>query len=227
MTKPPIEKLERNEYGLLKNIDYIYNEFGRIDYRAMLPKKYLVPNAKKTVETDISKLKDDELLILLGGIRFLAEIRGYTTVKTKIIPCGAEYVAATVDITFIGNYETNNREITFPGSSDAHPYNTGGFAKSFLASIAENRAFARAVRNFLRIEIVSEEEISEIPKAEPKDEIYLELQDELNKKKLTFDFIKTMLKEEGFAGEDKILTIDDIPKFKVTGLLKKIKKFKN
>ncbi len=38
--------------------------------------------------------------------------------------------------------------------------NTDGFGSIYLAAIAENRSFCRAVRNFLKINIVAKEEIA-------------------------------------------------------------------
>ena len=63
-------------------------------------------------------------------------------------------------ITWAGNYETEGEEIYFEGTADAGLNNTEGFGQIYLAAIAENRAFCRAVRNFLKINIVAKEEIA-------------------------------------------------------------------
>ena len=63
-------------------------------------------------------------------------------------------------ITWTGNYETEGEEIYFEGTADAGLNNTEGFGQIYLAAIAENRAFCRAVRNFLKINIVAKEEIA-------------------------------------------------------------------
>jgi len=76
MNKPPTI-VKRNEYGLLedKNINYIFNEDGSVNWRKMIKPEFLVANRDRTDETDISKLEDNELIILLGGLKDLANIR--------------------------------------------------------------------------------------------------------------------------------------------------------
>ena len=74
----PNETPERDEYGLLPEslAEYVYDEGGSIDWRKMVKQQYLVSNRSRTSETDVSKLDDKDLLILLGGIKELAQIRG-------------------------------------------------------------------------------------------------------------------------------------------------------
>ena len=109
----PPKLVTRNQYGLLDNINYIYHEDGTINWRKMVKTEYLVPNRQKTQETDVSKLEDRELLILLGGIKELAQIRGYTKVEYKVVAASENYFATSCKITWIPNYETNEREIVF------------------------------------------------------------------------------------------------------------------
>ena len=117
----------------------------------------MVPNRDRTNQTDVSKLKDHELIILLGGIKELAQIRGYTDVSYEVVSPSPEYVIATCKITWTPNYETEGKEVSFlPGML---PHNTNEFGQIFLAACAENRAFVRCVRNFLRINVVSKEEL--------------------------------------------------------------------
>ena len=122
--------------------------------------KWLVPNRDKTDVTDVSKLKDTELIILLGGIKELAQIRGYTDLTYEVNCPSPDYVVATCKITWIPNYETENKPVTFSAIGDASMSNTSDFARNYLAATAENRAFVRCVRSFLRINIVGGDELA-------------------------------------------------------------------
>jgi hypothetical protein len=133
----------------------------------MINKEYLVPNRdafknQKDVnlkEIDISTLADNQLLILLAGIKELAQIRGYTDVNYEVIQAQPDYVAVKCTINWIASYETSEKEVSFSALADAHLDNTKDFAKNFLMAIAENRAFIRAVRSFLKINIVGNDEM--------------------------------------------------------------------
>ena len=159
-----LKKIKRDENGLITggSVDYVFNENGFIDWRKMIKTEYLVPNLQKTSETDVTKLKDTELIILLGGIKELAQVRGYTDVRYDVKAPSPDYVVAVCSITFTPNYETEGKEVTFSAIGDAHPNNTAGFGQAFLAACAENRAFVRCVRNFLRVSIVANEELKKM-----------------------------------------------------------------
>lgn len=135
-TQKPPNIIKRNIYGLLENanINYIYNEDGTINWRKMVKQEYLVPNRQKTQETDVSKLEDKDLLILLGGIKELAQIRGYTNLEYKVVSASENYFATSCRITWIPNYETNGKEIIFEALADASCSNTKSFARFFFSS---------------------------------------------------------------------------------------------
>ena len=59
-------------------MDYIYDEDGFVNWRKMIKSDYLVPNKDRTSQTDVTKLKDHQVLILLQGIKELAQIRVIT-----------------------------------------------------------------------------------------------------------------------------------------------------
>ena len=65
-----IKTIKRDKDGLLPDTDYIFNKDGLIDWRKMIKTEHLVPNKDKTSETDVTKLKDYQLIILLAGIYF-------------------------------------------------------------------------------------------------------------------------------------------------------------
>jgi hypothetical protein len=160
---PP--KIVRNEFGLLDGIDYKYSDDGFIDWKATIPPAHLFPNkdrfiaAKKEIPKTIEGLKDEEILIKISGLKWAARIRGYKSVEFIMDHIGEEKCVARCKIKWLGNYETQMQEVDFEDVASTNYHNCDGFAKMFLESIAANRAFSRCVRNFLNINIVSEEEL--------------------------------------------------------------------
>ena len=222
----------RNKYGLLENVDinYIYNEDGTIHWRKMVKQEYLVPNRQKTQETDVSKLEDKDLLILLGGIKELAQIRGYTRVEYKVVAASETYFATSCKITWSPNYETDGREIVFEALADATASNTKSFARFFLAAIAENRAFVRCVLNFLKINIVSQEELGDAKliyegpsSQENPTSPHALLEKVMKDKNISFDQLKKKLIKDKFENAENISTILDISKSKIFELIERIK----
>jgi hypothetical protein len=231
------EKLSRNTSGLLENppIDYVFNEDGSVDWRKMVRKEYLVPNKQKTNETDVSLLEDRDLLILLGGIKELAQIRGFNSVSYEVVAASQEYFATSCIISWSPNYETDNKSVIFSALADAHQDNTYSFASNFLAATAENRAFVRCVRNFLKVNIVGQEEMgggkqafsqSSTKPSSPKtdsDPTSL-LQKVMDTKGVSFDMVKTRLLDEDFPKADSFQSAKDIPKTKTFELIARLKK---
>lgn len=228
----PPKVFRRNKYGLLENdnITYQFNEDGTINWRKMVKPEYLVPNRQKTQETDVSKLEDKDLLILLGGIKELAQIRGFAGVEYKVITATDNYFATSCRIVWIPNYETENRPIVFEALADATTNNTKSFARFFLAAIAENRAFVRCVRNFLKINIVSQEELGDAKLIDDSNSINENptspvslLEKVMKEKNVTFEQLKKkLLKEE----DQEINSINEISKVKIFELIDRIKKIK-
>lgn len=159
------ESFQRNEHGLLKNIQYIFNEDGSVNWRAMIKDEHLFPNKswfqlrKKDCPRSIEGLADHQLLIKLSGIKELARLRGFTNVHYDTVKCEDHHVAVSCRISFIPNYETSNELVSFEDMANATVDNTNSFAKKFLETIACNRAFVRCVRNFLNVHIVGDDEI--------------------------------------------------------------------
>tara|TARA_Y100000310_G_C20630670_1_gene788461 strand:+ start:61 stop:768 length:708 start_codon:yes stop_codon:yes gene_type:complete len=229
-----LKKIKRDANGLITgaSVKYQYDENGLIDWRRMVKSEHLVPNRQRTSETDVSKLEDNQLIILLGGIKELAQIRGYTDVHYDVHSPSPDYVVATCSITWIPNYETEDKGVTFSGIGDASPNNTQSFAKFFLGPIAENRAFVRCVRNFLRINIVGQEElpgtklaVTAEPEENQADPVSL-LKSVMKDKGVTFDKLKVKLVNENYEKVNSVNTLDDIPKVKIFELIERIKKIK-
>ena len=228
----PPKTFERNGSGLLQDssVEYVFTDDGMIDWRKMVKTEYLVSNRDRTSVTDVTKLQDRDLLILLGGIKELAQIRGYKNVSYTVTSPSSDYVVAVCTITWIPNYETENKEIVFSAIGDASPNNTKSFAKHFLGPIAENRAFVRCVRNFLRIHIVSQEEMGNTKLGNSSEE----QEDAVNpralltklmkEKNISFESVLQKLKKENYEDIDKISSIDKIPVSKCFQLIERIKK---
>jgi hypothetical protein len=225
--------LKRTDNGLIDGVDYVFNDDNTIDWRAMVKAEHLVPDRNKTSETDVTKLPDTQLIILLGGIKELAQIRGYTSVKYALKCPSPEYVVTTCTIDWIPNYETEGQAVTFSAIGDASLNNTNSFAKNFLGPIAENRAFVRCVRSFLKINIVGKEELvgdtftrqTGIPEESEGGALsppYNLLEAAMKTKNVTLKNVIGRLAQEGY--EKKIKELEDIPKVKVFELIERIKK---
>jgi len=234
-TSTPPKLIVRNEHGLIVSdtIKYIYTPEGSIDWGKLINPKFLVPNKQnfernnKPVPKSIEGLEDKDLLILLGGIKELAQIRGYSSVNHTVSSPAIDYVASVCSICWIPNFETEGISVTFSAIGDASPFNTSSFGKNFLGPIAENRAFVRAVRNFLKINIVSQEEIPNTGVSSEAESIDVSgdlLTSVMLANGVTFEKLKAKLVEEKFDGADSLTSVYQIPKFKQFELIERIKK---
>ena len=225
--KTSVKKIVRDENGLITQpkVEYIFTEEGSIDWRKMIKKEHLVPNKERTKETDISKLEDNKLLILLLGIKELAQVRGYTDVRHEVSCPSSDYVVSVCSIKWIPNYETEDKEVVFSAIGDASPRNTTNFTKNFLGPMAENRAFVRCVRNFLKIGIVADQEVSDQVSENTADPAKL-LEEVMREKKINFENVKKRLVDEGFNKAESFSSVSDIPKSKIFELIERLKKVK-
>lgn len=229
INKPP-HVFIRNKYGLIEDetVTYHFNEDGTVNWRKMIKTEFLVANRDRTDETDISKLEDNELIILLGGLKDLANIRGYQSVTYDIHEASPEYVCASCTITWIGNYETGQGEpVVFESVADAGIKNTEGFGQMYLAAIAENRAFCRAVRNFLRINIVAKEEIKNVKISKPNPtknsaSPHIFLTNLMEEKKVNFASIRDKMVKEAVKGADGWGSVKDIPRIKMFEIIERM-----
>ena len=166
----PLVIRKRNEYGLLENVDYVFKEDGKVDWRKMIPSEFLVFNrekkdqiesqyGKKLDEISVTEVEDKYLLILLFGIRYLASLRGFYSIRPRVDHSSDTKAVVSTNIDWIANNDTEMRAESYGDVAAATPENTNGFGRLFLESIAANRAFVRAVRNYLEINIVGADEI--------------------------------------------------------------------
>jgi hypothetical protein len=236
--KDTVNKFKRDANGLLECVDYKFNEDNTINWRSMINKEYLVPNRdsfknQKDInlkEVDVSTLADNQLLILLAGIKELAQIRGYTNVNYEVIQAQPDYVAVKCTINWISNYETNMQEVSFSALADAHLDNTKDFAKNFLMAIAENRAFIRCVRSFLKINIVGNDEMGKTThvdaEVEPNTSITQPvalLQKTMEEHGISFEQIKERAVQKKMDNADSWTKIEDISPLSMFTIISGIK----
>ena len=241
--KETVNKFKRDVNGLLECVDYIFNQDNTINWRSMINKEYLVPNRdafknQKDVnlkEIDISTLADNQLLILLAGIKEFAQIRGYSNVSYDVIQAQPDYVAVKCTIDWIPNYETGMTSVSFSALADAHLDNTKDFAKNFLMAIAENRAFIRAVRSFLKINIVGNDEMGKTTHVdidiEPNTSITQPvalLEKTMEEYNISFEQIKERAIQKNMEGANEWSNIKDISPLAMFTIISGIKnKIKN
>ena len=238
----PPKTVKRNEHGLLEGVKYSYQEDGLSDWRKMVKNDHIVPNRDNTSETDVTKLKDKDLIILLAGLKDVAQTRGIKSVKYDIVTASPEYVCMKCGITWAGNYETDGEDVYFEGTADAGLNNTEGFGQIYLAAIAENRAFCRAVRNFLKINIVAKEEIApskgkqaasgkvSIPSAVFSSQSSVSMSPDsflltiLKENGITFEQVKTKMIAEKTDDAKKWNSVKDIPRLTAFEIIDRIQK---
>lgn len=230
---PVVKKIYgRGENGLLINKGYLFTQDGLVDYRKMLTSEHISPN-KNTAngETDITKLSDSQLIILLSGLRYLAQLRGFTNVDYQVLESNPSYCCVKCTITWIPNYETDGRVVVTSSLADASKENTGdSFSSLYLAAIAENRAFARCVRQFLRISIVSDEELKQSNQTTTPENSSPTSSDPvtfiknlIKDTQITFKSIKDKCISENKDGANEWKDFDDIPKAILFEFIERIK----
>lgn len=164
-SSPPWERFKRDENGLLVSVEHIFKEDGSVDWRAMIPEEYIFINEgffaknETPVPTSIEGLSDEALIISLAGLKELLKIRGMLSRETKVVKADKDHVVCTCKLTFMPNYETCGREVVYEEVANASAFNVDPHFGMFLETIAANRAFARAIRNALRIDIVGDAEL--------------------------------------------------------------------
>lgn len=225
------------------------------EWRDKINPIYFVPNKTKTKETDITKLKDSEKLVLLQGLKEVAALRGFKSVNYDVIKSERDYVCVKCTIhwiplqdekmveeqnkirefplptdcqRFFFNAEIAYSDKVFSALADAHADNVEGMAQKFLTTTAENRAFSRCVRNFLRIDVVSDSEIdkttdekNENMMPSPKDILKKALED---KGKTFLDILEILKSKKIDTSNYK--NVDDLENGHILSIMTEIKRKK-
>lgn len=234
--------MKRLENNLIEGIEYKYDKYGKIDWRKLIPVEYLYVNSqnkdriekkygKPYNEIKVEDAEDKDLVITLGGIRYLLDLVGYTTIHSDIHVANTEYAAVTCSINFLGNPDTNGQQVHYSANACAHHNNTENFAKLYLVEMASNRALCRAVRGFCNINIVSREEIqgagnnnqeSELKPQENNNVLLNKLQELMKLKNKTFEDVR----KKFCPNDDNIKELKDIPPDKMLSAIELLKKLK-
>ena len=234
---PPIQ-FDRDENGLLKHIQYKFTPDGFVDWRGMVLSEHLYLKSdkkeklekkynKKFEEISVDEAEDTDLIISLPGIKRLASLRGFSSVRYRPVAAKNDFVASICSIRWIPNFETELKEVEFESMANASLENCNEMTKNYLVETAENRAFARAVRNFLKISIVSREELANAgtpPVSETKkikaNDLLISV---MNQKDMTFEKLKAKMINAKMKDADKYNSIDEIPSNLVFEILERMK----
>lgn len=227
--------IEFDDQGLRKNFTYEFLESGLVNWRKMIPDEHILLNREKFLKKENpidvdslskeefvelkAKAREDDLIIKLTGYRELAALRGFTSVEEKVVYSSPEFVSVECKIVWTPNYETGMQPVTYTGTADAHVGNCAkDFGANYLTAIASNRAFGRAVRNFLRVYIVTQDEIAFEKPEEATTSISAgpasALEDKIGKLGMTFDEFKEKLskvEEHDFTGAEAWKSPKDVP----------------
>lgn len=235
-----IKNLDRNNNGLIEGIEYVFNEKGMISWKDMVSPEFLYVNPdikrRKKIEEKYNKqyseihpiddkVEDQDLIIMLGGLKELLKIRGYKNVKYNVVHASLDYAAVSCVIDFIGNYETEGKDISFSENACAHQGNTTNFAQNYLLEIATNRALARCIRNFLNINIVSKEELGAMIAPQEEDSKIIAPNPHVVLNKLVTDRSLSVsdLKKLIDKPNESWNSIEDIPKSQAFAIIVKLK----
>lgn len=227
--------LQRNSWGLPHNIAYEVDDLGFINYRKLIPQEFLVPNRQIFQKKDmlvpktVEGLDDNQILVLLAGWRWLARVRGFKSVTHQVLSASDDVVVSMTTVCWRGNYETNHEDICFSALATASVNNTTGFGQYYLAEMAENRGFSRAVRGFLNISLVGADEVADIKEKQTVQEFKLTephgvLQKKLEERGKPFDKFKAEWIKLGHEEAEEWNSIGDIPIKDVWVILEMIKK---
>lgn len=238
MSENQIKKIERDENGLVKGIDYVFDEHGYVDWRRTLPKKFFYVKDENYQHEDIDKVPDSKLLINLDGIKWLAKIRGCEYIKYPVVESSTDFCTAVCEIKWIPNFETEDRSVIHSSIGYSTLDNTDDFMSPYLGPDAENKAFIRAVRTFLRINVCGKEEIGGInthKKAKVKKEAKNEygssnvtelILDCMNKLNIDFTTVLNQLKKDGETFEKDPQNINELHSMKPTLSMKLLSRMK-
>ncbi len=247
---PQLKQIKRNEMGLIEGVEYKFTEEGMVDWRAMIPEKFLYVNndtkrkdkiekkyKKPFDQIDIikDKVEDVDLVQLLGAAKYLLKLRGFTEVISIPNECSEQYASVNCSIKFIPNFESEGQSQIYTENACAHQNNTNSFTRHYLVEMATNRALCRCVRSYLGISIVSKEELgasteessqqdtNSFANANRQDAILIDIMD---KKKVMFDphIIEKLKKENKYKLEYK--SVSDLPADIKFDLIDRLKQFK-
>lgn len=216
-------RLSFDDRGLRTGIVYKYTPDGFVDWLEMVEKSEVVPfkenfvRRKMETPSSIEGLDWKDCLILLMGFKKLARLRGYTSIRFNTIQASLEYVDIECVIEWLPNYETGGHAVVSAGKGDASIHSCDSFTKYYLSAMAENRAFVRAVKNFLNIPVHGRDEIGVTPEeagkknSDIKTSPHTLLGDMMQGKGITFERLKEKLVKDNIGTPADYKSLSDIP----------------
>jgi hypothetical protein len=164
------QRLRRDEDGLIIGYPYKYTPDGRIDWRALVDRRFLFvidtkrdavtkAQGKPIDECDLSLVDERWLRIKQGGFNQLLNLRGYSRLEYHSLSATDTKAAVVCVIELIGNYETQGYPVVASAIASACTRSMNVQFMPYLETFAENRAFARCVKRALQLNILSEDEI--------------------------------------------------------------------
>tara|TARA_R110000772_G_scaffold249530_3_gene364032 strand:- start:19733 stop:20542 length:810 start_codon:yes stop_codon:yes gene_type:complete len=236
-----------------KKADLPKDDNGQIDWESLIPDKEFYVNDeaftiyKKPIPNSTEGLKPYQKIVKLNGLKYIASLRGIADLDLQFVKAEADLVVVKYTIYWrdLQNGMESNVSI---GTAGVHFQNVDGdIGQRYMVETAENRAFARAIRNGLRIGSVCKEEISkrreeirgskkdsnqnesqneETPNEAPYPSPQVMLENLLNKyeKKITFDQIKEILIKEDKDGAASVNKPKDISDSVCFELIERINK---
>jgi hypothetical protein len=215
--------LNFNLRGLREGIQYKYTNDGFVDWLEMVDKSEIVPfkenfiKRKMEAPSSIEGLDYKDCLILLMGFKKLARLRGYTSIRFNTEHSSLEYVDVECVINWLPNYETGGYSVISSGKGDASIHSCDSFTKYYLSAMAENRAFVRAVKNFLNIPVYGKDEIGVTPEdvgrknGDVKSSPHTLLGEIMLKKNISLERLKEKLVKEKIGDPSSYNSLSDIP----------------
>lgn len=127
------------------------------NWREKVSEKFLYTKDEKLKNKKVTEIDDSKLLIKLGGIIEVANLRGFDKVEYDVVKAELDHVVVKCRVTWSANEHGPSQ--VFESIAGANRQNADDFWHNLLETCAENRAFVRAVRKYLGINIVGEDEI--------------------------------------------------------------------
>jgi len=227
-----------------KKPDFPRDEIGLIDWKSLIPKKFIdlstewcaangvdkTTLSRDDIEEKLETVPDEAKVILLPGFKAIAKLRGLKAIHSDVKHVEHNYVTVVCLLEFT---DMDGEVSHSTGIANATNENTSYPFNMYLEAMAENRAFIRAVRNALNINIVGYEELkgnspqisSELDEFESALSPQATLRKIIENKGKTFGDLKATLKKNGYDGEYE--SFEDVPPEICLEIIAKIQKRAN
>jgi len=151
--------------GLLAGYEYTFDDFGRVDWEALVPTQYFYPRKESfTADTDfstldVSTLSPQQRVLNLEGIKFLMDLRGAKNITMQIGSASTEYASVSHRIEWEPCIDQGMKEYSTVGCGDAHSFNNVEPFKYVLLPLAMNKSLSSSVRAATRVHTYTVDEL--------------------------------------------------------------------